>query len=137
MLAIQTNDQDINIWAGAGVHMKATTGAIHLDGRVVLGSPPASAPSGSVVAATINADWNEGGGTGGEAAVGDCCWRWRRRPADPNNPGAGAEWAFSHSDFSVASFGNYGSLVSYGYKAEDTFAADDSGGNACRGKSNR
>ena len=50
MLAFQTNDQDINIWAGAGIHMKATSGAIHLDGTTHLGAKPVSPPLGSVAA---------------------------------------------------------------------------------------
>lgn len=50
MLGIQTNDQDINIWAGAGIHLKATSGVIHLDGTVALGVPPTTPPLGSTVA---------------------------------------------------------------------------------------
>jgi hypothetical protein len=50
----------------------------------------------SLVAATINADWQQN----------TACWRYRALPS--------TEWAFSNSDFSVASFGNYGSLVCYG-----------------------
>jgi hypothetical protein len=78
-------------------------------------------PVFSLVAATINADWPEGSGNGGNAAVGDSCWRWRRMPADVNNPAPGDEWSFSHSDFSTATFGHYGSLVSFGFRAEGTF----------------
>jgi len=79
-------------------------------------------PIYAMVAATINSDWEEGTRSSGQAAVGECCWRWRRRPADPNNADSTNEWTFSHSDFSTATFGNYGSLVSYGYKASDTFS---------------
>jgi len=50
MLAIQTNDQDVNVWAGAGVHIKAVAGAIHLDGTTHLGVGPASSPIGSQAA---------------------------------------------------------------------------------------
>lgn len=50
MLAIQTNDQDINIWAGAGIHMKATGGAIHLDGTTHLGAAPVTPALGSTAA---------------------------------------------------------------------------------------
>lgn len=50
MLAIQTNDQDVSIWAGAGVHIKATAGAIHLDGTTHLGSKPLLDPIGSSAA---------------------------------------------------------------------------------------
>jgi hypothetical protein len=50
MLAIQTNDADINIWAGAGLHLKATAGAIHLDGTTHLGAKPITPPIGSSAA---------------------------------------------------------------------------------------
>ncbi|MDA0578593.1 MAG: hypothetical protein O3B24_10905, partial [Verrucomicrobia bacterium] len=51
----------------------------------------------ALAAATINTDWQEG----------NACWRYRALP--------NTEWAFSHSDFSVATFGNYGSLAGYGF----------------------
>ena len=87
-------------------------------------------PIFAMVAATIHSDWSEGTGSGEEAGVGESCWRWRRRPADPDNPGPDAEWTFAHGDFSTASFGNYGSLVSYGHKASGTFGAYSSAGYA-------
>ncbi|MCX7049298.1 MAG: hypothetical protein NTX50_27905, partial [Candidatus Sumerlaeota bacterium] len=85
-------------------------------------------PIFAMVAATINASWSEGRGVGKPAAPGESCWRWRAMPADPKNPGPDAEWLFPHSDFSMATFGNYGSLVSYGYKASGTFDIYSKGG---------
>ncbi|RJP20862.1 MAG: fibronectin type III domain-containing protein [Candidatus Omnitrophota bacterium] len=81
----------------------------------------------ALVAATINAEWKEGNGSGTEARTGESCWRWRSRPADANRATADNEWTFSHSDFSSASFGNFGSLVSFGYKASETFNVYTSG----------
>lgn len=57
-LAIQTQGADVLIWAGGSLHFRSSTsnaagapdGAIHLDGRVALGVPPLSAPTGSEVA---------------------------------------------------------------------------------------
>lgn len=60
-------------------------------------------PTLSLVAATINTDWQEG----------TACWRYRALPS--------TEWTFTNSDFSTASFGNYGSLVSYGFTNANTF----------------
>ncbi len=85
-------------------------------------------PVYALVASTINADWNEGTGWGGTASVGETCWRWRRRPADPANPAPDDEWTFSHSDFSTAAFGNYGSLVSFAYEPEGNFGSYNPGG---------
>ena len=56
----------------------------------------------AMVAATINMDWVEG----------TACWRFRD---------ASKDWTFPYSDFSTATFGNYGSLVSFGYATGDTF----------------
>ncbi len=78
-------------------------------------------PIFALVASTINTDWNEGSGWGSNAKTGECCWRWRKKPADPNHPSPDSEWTFLHSDFSTAAFGNFGSLVSYGYKTSETF----------------
>ena len=58
----------------------------------------------SMVAATINTDWVEG----------TACWRYRD---------TSKEWTFPYSDFSTATFGNYGSLVCFGYAADNTFRA--------------
>jgi len=85
-------------------------------------------PIYALVASTINTDWAEGNGWGSDAAVGESCWRWRRRPADPSQPGPDDEWTFSHSDFTTAAFGNYGSLVSFGYEPDGTFGSYDPGG---------
>lgn len=87
-----------------------------------------STPIFALVASTINADWSEGSGWGANAKIGESCWRWRKKPADPNDPPPDSEWAFSHSDFSAAAFGNFGSLVAYGYKASDTFESYSIGG---------
>jgi len=87
-----------------------------------------SLPIFALVAATINANWHEGNGWGTEAGTGESCWRWRSRPRDPDLSTQENEWAFPHSDFSCASFGNFGSLVCYGYKADDTFGTYESRG---------
>ena len=63
----------------------------------------------SMVAATINTDWVET----------TACWRYRDTAKD---------WTFPYGDFSTATFGNYGSLVSYGYAADDTFKTYTAGG---------
>ena len=65
----------------------------------------------SLVAATINTDWPEG----------SACWRFRALP--------GTEWTFDHSEFSAASFGNYGSLVCFGFPSANTFRSYTNGGN--------
>ena len=56
--AIQTQGADVLFWAGGSLHLRSSSqnaagapdGAIHLDGRVALGVPPAAAPTGSEVA---------------------------------------------------------------------------------------
>lgn len=85
-------------------------------------------PIFGLVASTINAEWHEGSGWGSQASVGESCWRWRSRPANPELADQSHEWTFSHSDFGTASFGNYGTLVSFGYKASGTFGTYSSGG---------
>jgi hypothetical protein len=75
----------------------------------------------ALVVATINADWTQGTKTGSQAGTGEPCWRWRSYPD--------GEWTFSGSDFSTASFGNFGTLVSFGYKDEDSFRQYSSDGN--------
>ncbi len=74
----------------------------------------------SLCVSTINADWHEGSGNGSRT-VGAACWRWRVTPADSNNYTIDNEWTYQRSDFSTAAFGNFGSLVSYGFAADDTF----------------
>ena len=69
-------------------------------------------PIFALVASTINTEWHESSAS----------WRWRNR-------NTAQDWTFSHSDFGTASFGNYGTLVSYGYKASGTFSTYSSGGN--------
>ena len=74
----------------------------------------------ALVVSTINAEWTEGGGWGSTASAGEPCWRWRSYPD--------GEWTFVGSDFSTASFGNFGTLTSFGYKHNDTFRQYSFGG---------
>jgi len=85
-------------------------------------------PVFALVAATINADWHEGTGYGGTAEPGQPCWRWRSMPASGVTAGPEEEWTFASSDFGTASFGNFGSLVSYGFKASGTFGTYSANG---------
>ena len=71
----------------------------------------------ALAAATINADWAEG--TSGTAVDGNPCWRWRSY--DAADPSASEEWTFTGSDFTTASYGNFGSLSSLSCKASGTF----------------
>ncbi|MCK4660519.1 MAG: hypothetical protein KAV82_13435 [Phycisphaerae bacterium] len=78
----------------------------------------------ALAAATINSEWHEG--VSGTAQGDSPCWRWRSyNAADPEGS---IEWTFIGSDFTTASFGNFGSLVSYGCKDSDTFKTYDDGG---------
>jgi len=120
----------LNGWediAGFKFDLSAYRGRTVLEAELHLAKAD-SYPIYALVAATINNDWNEGTTSSGDAKVGESCWRWRSRPADPNNADESDEWTFPHSDFSVASFGNYGSLVCYAYKANGTFGTYTSGG---------
>lgn len=74
----------------------------------------------ALVVSTINTDWSEGTKSGAPAGTGDPCWRWRSYPD--------GEWTYTGSDFSTASFGNFGTLVSFGYQHDDTFRQYSSGG---------
>jgi hypothetical protein len=75
----------------------------------------------SLAASTINTDWSEGNGTGGRT-VGAPCWRWRVTPESSTvYTTADNEWTFARSDFASAAFGNFGSLVCYGFAANDTY----------------
>lgn len=77
----------------------------------------------SLVVTTMNANWHEGTGNW-TRSVGDPCFRWRVTPADSNvYTTADNEWTFAHSDATSAAFGNYGSLVSFGFAAADTYKA--------------
>ncbi|WP_028581659.1 glycoside hydrolase domain-containing protein [Desulfogranum japonicum] len=67
----------------------------------------------ALVVSTINSDWTEGHSYGSVAGSGEPCWRWRSYPD--------GEWTYPGSDFSTATFGNFGTLVSFGYKHNDTF----------------
>lgn len=75
----------------------------------------------ALVASTINSEWSEGTKHGSNAGQGDSCWRWRSYPD--------GEWTYRGSDFSTATFGNFGTLVSFGYKHKDTFRQYVSGSN--------
>jgi hypothetical protein len=75
----------------------------------------------SLAATTINTDWQEGTGTGSRT-VGAPCYRWRVTPVSSSVfTTADNEWTFPYSEFSSAAFGNYGSLVCYGFAANDTY----------------
>lgn len=56
----------------------------------------------SLAAATINTDWAES----------SACWRYRS---------TSNEWTYTHSDFTTATFGNYGSLACFGFSNAATF----------------
>jgi len=86
-----------------------------------------SEPTFALVASTINTDWHEGNATGGNAGVGDPCWRWRSMPANPAAPAPGDDWTFHHGDVSTVTFGNYGTLVCYAYGTDGTFGAYTAG----------
>lgn len=77
-------------------------------------------PINAMVVSTINASWTEGTKSGTQAAAGESCWRWRSFPD--------GEWTYTGSDFSTASFGNFGTLVSFGYTHDDTFRQYPSNG---------
>lgn len=64
-------------------------------------------PIFSLVASTINTDWSENSATGSS---------YRYKGWSPT-----IEYTFKNSDFTTTTFGNYGTLVSYGYLAHDTF----------------
>jgi hypothetical protein len=74
----------------------------------------------ALAVATINTDWTEGTQGGAQAGNGEPCWRWRSYPD--------GEWTYIGSDFSTASFGNFGTLVGFGYQHNDTFIQYESGG---------
>lgn len=67
----------------------------------------------SLVVSTMNSEWEEGSRSGSTAAPGDPCWRWKRYPD--------VEWTYPGSDFSTVTFGNFGTLVDFGYTHNDTF----------------
>ena len=75
----------------------------------------------ALAAATINAPWEEGTKRDSTAGAGDACWRWRAWPD--------SEWTYPGSGFATASFGNFGTLVSFGYRHADTFRQYTSGSN--------
>ena len=78
----------------------------------------------ALAAATINSDWSEG--ATGTAVDGNPCWRWRvYNAADPESS---TEWTFVGSDFTTASFGNFGSLTTLSCKHSATFKTYESGG---------
>ncbi len=57
----------------------------------------------ALCASTVNTDWSES----------TVCYRYRALPS--------TEWAFSHSDATCATFGNFGTLTCFGCSAADTF----------------
>lgn len=79
--------------------------------------------SGSVInslaVSTINTEWSEGTKSGSSAGNGDSCWRWKSYPD--------GEWTYHDSDFSTATFGNFGTLVDFGYKHNESFKQYSSG----------
>lgn len=75
----------------------------------------------ALVVSTMNTHWSEGTKVGRAAGSGDSCWRWRSFP--------NVEWTYKGSDFSTVSFGNFGTLVAFGYKRNDTFKQYIRGGN--------
>jgi hypothetical protein len=81
-----------------------------------------SDPINALVVSTINTDWTQGTKQGSPASTGEPCWRWRSYPD--------GEWTYPGSDFSTASFGNFGTLVCFGYKHDDTFAQYEDNGDA-------
>ncbi len=100
---------DLSIYAGevieeAELHLCLTSGSV----------------INALVVSTINGDWIEGTKWGATAGAGEPCWRWRRYPD--------GEWTYIGSDFSTASFGNFGTLVDFGYKSDDAFKQYSSGG---------
>lgn len=77
-------------------------------------------PVYSLAASTFNTDWSEGAGNG-ERTIGAPCYRWRVTPASSSVFTLENEWTFLRSDVSTAALGNFGSLVSFGFNASDTF----------------
>ena len=77
-------------------------------------------PINALVVSTINTDWNEGSKWGAQAGTGEPCWRWQSFPD--------GEWTYPGSDFSTAAFGNFGTLVCFGYQHNDTFARYEKNG---------
>jgi len=73
--------------------------------------------------ATIVVPWSEGSTSGGfnNGRPGDPCWDWRQIPADLNNPSPEDYWIMPGSNFSMATYGNFGSLVSFAWPADGTF----------------
>jgi hypothetical protein len=101
---------DLSSYAGeviaeAELHLCLTTGSV----------------LNALAVSTINTDWTEGTQWGAAAGTGEPCWRWRSYPD--------GEWTYKGSDFSTASFGNFGTLVDFGYTHDDTFKQYISGGN--------
>lgn len=75
----------------------------------------------SLAVSTFNTDWTEGSGNG-DRTVGAPCYRWRITPASSSVYTTEAnEWTYAGSDITTAAFGNFGSLTSYGFQANDTY----------------
>jgi len=73
--------------------------------------------------ATIAVPWTEGSTSGGfnNGSPGDPCWDWRRIPVDMNNPAPDDYWTVPGSNFTYATYGNSGSLVSFAHPADGGF----------------
>ncbi|HEX2924570.1 MAG TPA: fibronectin type III domain-containing protein, partial [Chloroflexota bacterium] len=65
----------------------------------------------ALVASTVNTDWSES----------TVCYRYRALPS--------TEWAYPHSDATCATFGNFGTLVSFGCSANGNFKTYSYNGN--------
>ena len=70
---------------------------------------------------TINAPWIEGTRYNTTALTGEPCWAYRARPVSTSSPDPNDWWTYPGSDFSSATYGNNGSLVSWAYPADDGF----------------
>ncbi len=105
---------DLSVYAGQTV--------THAELHVARSNP--SSEVFALAAATINTDWDEG--TTGNGVDGNPCWRYRAYNAA--SPEESVEWTFPGSDFTTASFGNFGSLTTLSSKHGGTFKTYDDGG---------
>ncbi len=80
---------------------------------------------------TICVPWIEGTQSNSRAAVGEPCWTWRQYPANINDPDPQDYWlpgdpelnAMYPGDFTLATYGNNGSLVSATNPADGSFSS--------------
>lgn len=89
--------------------MKAYRGQIVQEAELHL-AKASSDPNFALAVGTINSDWHEN----------DASWRWRTSSS--------MDWTFPYSDFSCATFGTYGSLVSFHYSTSGDYGTYSSGG---------